>query len=380
MTRNSFLPDPFLQENGTRLASPDLWPEHAASIRRLLEKHMYGPWPGHPASVTVKTSVCESIFDGRGIRENVTLRVNDQFDLAVDFIHPASVSHCPVITFNAGFGFQHDCPIAESLVCEGGYGIAAYDREMIRPDYDAARHHGYPISDQPFPDLACCTIMVWGWGHTIVADWLEARGIADALICTGHSRGGKAALCAGIFDERFQIIAPMGSGCGGTGTSRFIGTLDGSRQDESRCETVGRITRAFPDWFSPAFAQYGSGEQPHPITELEQYLPFDAHMLRAACAPRAVFCSEGTEDHWANPFGTQLACDASDPVFRLLGVPLHNVCHYRPGVHEFNGHDWAALADFCDIVLNRPRHAPHDDINVRPFTIALQDYAPWSET
>lgn len=100
-------------------------------------------------------------------------------------------------------------------------------------------------------------------------------------------------------------------------------------------------------------------------------------MLRAACAPRAVFNSEGFDDHWSNPFGAQLACEASDPVFAWLGVPERNGYHIRPGAHAFNEHDWAALADFCDRVLNRPRHVPHEDTTSRCFQIDLQAYAPW---
>lgn len=379
MYHNAYLPDPFLMQDGSRVSSARQWPEQAAYIRQLAQEYMYGPWPGHPASIAAHQHHIAEAYDGRAVRETLLLRVNDDFDLAIDFIHPAGQNQYPVITFNAGFGFVHDCPIEESLVCRGGYGVAAFDREMIRPDIDASRNRGIldEVMARHYPDLPCSTTMAWAWGHTIVADWLESRGITGALICTGHSRGGKAALCAGIYDERFQIVAPIGSGCGGTGTSRFIGSTDGSRQDERRCETVGRITRAFPDWFCEQFAAYGCGKKPHPITELEQHLPLDAHMLRAACAPRAVFYSEGFDDHWSNPFGAQLACEASDPVFAWLGVPERNGYHIRPGTHAFNEHDWAALADFCDRVLDRPRHVPHEDTTSRCFQIDLQAYAPW---
>ena len=44
-------------------------------------------------------------------------------------------------------------------------------------------------------------------------DWADT----DKIIATGHSRGGKVALCAAIYDERIALGAPNGSGCGGAG-------------------------------------------------------------------------------------------------------------------------------------------------------------------
>ena len=49
--------------------------------------------------------------------------------------------------------------------------------------------------------------------YLFTTDWADT----DKIIATGHSRGGKVALCAAIYDERIALCAPNGSGCGGAG-------------------------------------------------------------------------------------------------------------------------------------------------------------------
>lgn len=39
-----YLPDPFLKEDGSRIAQPSEWPTHAARIRQLASENMYGTW------------------------------------------------------------------------------------------------------------------------------------------------------------------------------------------------------------------------------------------------------------------------------------------------------------------------------------------------
>ena len=57
-------------------------------------------------------------------------------------------------------------------------------------------------------------------------------------------------------------------------------------------ETVERITRTFPHWFSPTFAEFGNGR--------EAKLPVDQHLLVALIAPRPLIETVGQQDHWAN--------------------------------------------------------------------------------
>ena len=64
-------------------------------------------------------------------------------------------------------------------------------------------------------------------------DVLDKLGVIDMdkTIVTGHSRGGRAAMAAGIFDERIAIVAPSTGGPFSVGSTRqrdaagFRGTM-----------------------------------------------------------------------------------------------------------------------------------------------------------
>lgn len=381
--RTPFLPDPFLKENGTRVTTPAEWPEQAAYIRRLAQDHMYGQWPAKPVSITAranesKQDLFEKLMPGKVVREYLTLTIDEKWELDVEYVHPADGKY-PVIVYNASpLGMRSRI---ERDVLNAGYGVAAFNREQVRPDFQLADLLGYleEAKSRTYPELDCGDIMAWGWGHSVVADYLRTRPEVGELICTGHSRGGKAALCAGIFDDRFEVVAPIGSGCGGAGSARFLGTLALDKQDEKSCETIGSMANMFPTWMCAKYAEYGPKEPPYVVGEEVEFFPIDSHMLRAACAPRAVFNSEGDEDLWCNAFGTQLGRDAAQKVFDFLGVSDRNGFHIRHGGHDFSSSDWAALIDFCDIVLHRERSMPQADTTSRVFVIDLKKYAPWAE-
>lgn len=370
----AYLPDPFLREDGSRVTSAEQWPEQAAAIRKLAEAHMYGVWPGKAKSVVLVAQRSEDMYDGKAVREYVTVRVNDLFDMGIIITRPANDEKKPYVVIIGQDKWFLSPEVDEAVILKAGYAVAIFDREPIRPD------HVLTEEEKPsYPELDCGTIMAWGWGFSLTADYLQTRPDCDKLICTGHSRSGKSALCAGIYDDRFEVVAPTGSGCGGTGSARFMGTLDGSRQDSKRCESVGSITHKFPHWFGGDYISFGSSEPPYPVGEEVNSFPIDAHMLRAACAPRAVISAEGTEDFWANLFGTQLGYQAAQPVFDLLGVPERNGLFVRPGRHTYSLEDWMAVIDFCNIAFGRKRVFPEMDVYQKPIDADMKDYAPWME-
>lgn len=380
---NRYMPNPRLKPDGTLVKDAAEWETHKETLRALAQEHMYGTWPGKADRVTAEKTGSEVVFGGKGIRERVLLTVTYQgedFTMDVAICRPNDAGKHPVIITNA---ITHDLTgrfandVGEKLV-DRGYAQVAFLMNDLVPDVQLVKYLNLTLDENKrYPNLSCGTIMAWGWGHSVTADYIETCGYAGPLICTGGSRGGKAALCCAIFDDRFVVAAPTISGCGGTGAARFCGTTDGSRQDSVRCETIGRITEVFPDWFNARYATYGPHEEPFAIDDKVNHFPLDANVLRAMVAPRAVFSSDGEEDHWANPYGTQIAWMAAQPVFDWLGVPGSNCFHIRPGVHGFDPQDWEAMLDFCDQVLGIADHPEHTDLNKPYFDIDIKQYADW---
>lgn len=367
------LPNPLVKPDGSRVTSPEQWPEQAAYIRQLAQEHMYGTWPAKADGVETLSKSTKPICEGRGIREDLTLEVTYQgFRFPVDAFlsYPTDRETYPALILSLGTGWRMEDGGNERLFIENGYAVMAFDRPMVYPN------HLLTEEDRSrYPQWPCGCIMAWGWMQSTLVDWLEKEHPeCKEKISAGHSRGGKAALSAAIFDERFCVAAPMGSGCGGAGCARYLGTMDGSRQDPARCETIGKLTFKFPHWFIPKYSEYGMTEPPYAVSEREEALPLDGHFLRAAVAPRAVFNSEGETDGWSNPFGTQMCYQAAQPVFDLLGVPERNGFHMRSSGHEVNTSDWVALMDFCNLVLGRERTMPQPALNKLVFDINVDDY------
>ena len=136
-------------------------------------------------------------------------------------------------------------------------------------------------------------------------------------------------------DERFAMVVPNGSGCGGTGSFLVQGSF---------CENIRLITlkRTYKSWFKDDFNQFAGKEK---------NLPFDQHFLTALIAPRILLSTNALQDYWANPSGTQTIYKATNIVYEFLGAPENNGIHYREGKHEFNDEDVNALLDFADLNL-----------------------------
>jgi hypothetical protein len=175
----------------------------------------------------------------------------------------------------------------------------------------------------------------WAWGLSRVLDYLETQAFADRarFIAVGHSRLGKAVLVAGAFDERIALVAPAGSGAGGTGAYRFNGARGGGR------EGLADMMRKYPNWFSPNLYQFAAGVD---------RLPYDQHWLIALAAPRAFVSLEGSDDQNCVPNALRQAVAGAAPAYALLGAPGRLGVHYANHRHGLTADDWAALLDFAD--------------------------------
>jgi hypothetical protein len=189
-----------------------------------------------------------------------------------------------------------------------------------------------------YPDYDWGALAAWAWGYQPIINYLIDNHAIDParIIATGHSRGGKTALAAAIYDERISISAPSASGSGGTGSWQFF-TPGGSRQ------TPAHFVKKRGSWFSSRLKELAKTDAP----------PIDGHTLRALVAPRGIINTQGISDSLSNPRGTRMMFDASEPVFELLGAGCRTATHWRPGVHGQTVEDWKAILDYADAFFGK---------------------------
>ncbi|MEM1137870.1 MAG: hypothetical protein AAGI07_18695, partial [Bacteroidota bacterium] len=212
---------------------------------------------------------------------------------------------------------------------ENEYALLKFMRNDVVADHKDNKDTGiYPL----FPEYDWGNTAAWAWAYSIIIDWLEEQSFCDTnkLIVTGHSRGGKTALCAGIYDERIALTIPNSSGTGGTGSWLFF--VQNAEQ-----QTLNVQINRNPYWWCSQLLQF---------KDKPETLPFDAHFNKMLIAPRALLNTHSKDDLWANPYGTYLTHLAAKPIFEAYDVPENIALHWREGEHDQAREDWDALFDY----------------------------------
>ncbi len=346
-------PDPFMCNDGTRVQAPGEWDRRRREIVAMMLDLQYGTMPGRPERTLVERTGRGDIQAGESFEQlRFTFipkadRPESCFTMDATMWRPSPDSVERKKASVAGYS-EHGLPVLVYIgdatffdLVESGYLVVSLKNTQIEPDkmgnpvvgparkaWDAVEPGAYTWG----------SIAIWAWGACRVIDYLvdgAPFSIIDPrqIIISGHSRNGKAALLAGMVDERIALVNPAGSGCGGAGSYLALG--DG-------CEDLAALvdrTRWWA-WMHPSFEQFAGHEVE---------LPFDQHFVMSAIAPRPLLRTEGIADVWANPEGTCAAFLATEPVYRFLGVPRCNGIHFRNGGHYQGEEDTAALLAFADM-------------------------------
>ena len=240
---------------------------------------------------------------------------------------------------------------AEEIV-ERGYAAIAFWNGDIAPDWNTGNREGvFACFEAPGRrkghDL-WGTLSAWAWGASRVMDWIETEPLLDArhVAVVGHSRGGKTALVAGVYDNRFAMVCSNDSGCSGAKLNHI---------DLPKSEHLDAIVRSFPYWFCENYARHVNAEKEWKV---------DQHEFLALIAPRLVCIASATEDAWAGPEGEYWSGALASPAWELYGrkglvsngfpppeMPLQEGCisyHLRVGKHGLAPYDWHRYMDFAD--------------------------------
>lgn len=193
-------------------------------------------------------------------------------------------------------------------------------------------------------------LAIWSFAASCAMDYLQTLPeiSSNSIGVTGHSRCGKAALWAGVTDERFAWVMPNNSGCCGAALLRG-----------KHGENINSINLLMPYWFAPAFGKYMGREYE---------LPFDQHSVLALVAPRLLHVASGSLDFWADPAGEHHSLVLASEVYKLYGNPEMPTdfpeedssveagaiaYHLRKGPHLLAEFDWKCLADHVDHYLSK---------------------------
>ena len=386
------LPDPLVGNDGRRVSDAKAWKRRRLEILNDFRDLMYGHTPVLPVDLrTETTQVRKDAVDGLATRKLITLRLFDDPEapvirlmlyvpnranqpppvfLGLSFNGNASVEEDPSIPLPRGWmrphrgaGVVEENRATERLrgvsksrwplaaILERGFAVATFYYGDVEPDHiegwrDGIRGYAAKLEGRTAPgEDEWGALGAWAWGLSRALDYLETDPSVDAsrTAVFGHSRLGKAALWAGVQDERFALVVSNDSGEGGASLAR-------RNFGENIAYSIGhaswRYNRKFPEFIGRA-----------------DDLPFDQHMLMGLVAPRPLYVASASDDHLADPKGEFLSAVHAEGVYRLFGLtglgvsempePDHPVgrtvgYHVRTGGHDITSYDWEQYLKFAE--------------------------------
>ena len=322
------MPDLMRFADGRRVTDLEDWELRREEMKAVLLYYQYGRMPAAPERVSAQMESRKRHSSDKGTDERWTLRIesNGRPSLKMRFALyvPEGDGPFPVVIREEGtLGRTKQI----GMFLERGYMFVEYARHDLDPD----RKDTVGAAQAAYPEYDWATLAVWAWGGMRMVDWLESRDDVDGkmIAITGHSRGGKMALLAGAMDERFALVVPNGSGAGGAGSYRHLGP---------GAESGGMNDK--PHWYHERMQRFA---------EKEERLPFDQHFLKALVAPRALLCTESTDDLFANPWGTYVTSREAGKAWRLYDKSgEENALVYRRGEHDSSTEDWQRLLEYAE--------------------------------
>ena len=323
--------------DGGRVSTRETWPGRSRAWKDMILEMEYGGLPPNPEKVEIEFLCHSGVSCWPEVPRLWSYRVHchggaRSFSFCVKLLFPCTPGPFPAIINGDGCWWYLSEAVARRVVASG-CALVMFNRTEMAEDLgyanvpDKNRRIGglYDV----YPGRPFGALSAWAWGCHRCVDLLHELPFIDTgrIAVTGHSRGGKTALVAGMTDERIALVNDNASCAGGSAAFRYVG--DGG-------ETLN-IVNVFPSWFGPGLKTYLGREGD---------LPFDQHCLLASIAPRPLLLTYARDDRWSNPEGMVQCAWAAGEVYRFLGAPDNLAFHLRKGGHSHAIEDWHVLLDF----------------------------------
>ncbi len=333
------LPDPFKMADGGIADTYEKWVEHRNALKKTAVELQYGQILPDPEVFKVEALYADFWAPNQSYKITAGTKEKQVSFLMRVFMPKKQGKHPAVICGDMCFQYAFNEEYINTFT-ENNLYFVMFDRTELAHDIRTeGRRHGalYEV----YPDYDFGAVMAWAWGYSRCVDALELIGNADTdfITFTGHSRGAKTAILAGVLDERAKIVNPNEACAGGCGCYRIhlkAVTEDG---EERRSETLEDINGKFGFWFNQKLMDY---------RDCEQDLPFDSHFLKALVAPRTLFVSEAASDIWANPVGSWMTTMGAAEVYKMLGCEDELFWYYRKGYHSHKVEDVQMLVNIIN--------------------------------
>ncbi|EJD04751.1 uncharacterized protein FOMMEDRAFT_187173 [Fomitiporia mediterranea MF3/22] len=343
------LPNPFKFFNNESVRSPEDWECRRAELKTLVQEYMYGYYPNHSLEHVTATRNGSQITINISVGENST-------SFGATLSMPTSVNATPKAPVPVVISTD---PVNNTVFLGSGIALATFSVNDVAADNIVPGGAFWDL----YSGRDIGVITAWGWGFHRVLDAIEQVAPeldAKRVGAIGCSRDGKAALAAGIFDERITLTMPMSSGAEGIAPWRF------QFQELGENEKITNITGAFPYWMNKNLINF--------VNNTHQ-IPFDAHLNAALVAPRAIIWDEGETDYWTNPEGeARVTFIGAKPVFEFLGVGDKVGVAIRDSFHC----DIFGYTNIQAFMLNQFFGTPTDRnySDISPYTLFPSAY-PW---
>ena len=321
--------------DGTPITEKSQWEKKRAEMFEKAVGLQFGGMPDEPEFFEISDLKAENDGSESFVIKAGTNEKQVSFDVRVWL--PEGIAKPAVII--SGDGANEE---TIALIKSRGAAFAVFNKTALAPDHIGPRESGlYDV----YPGTKFSGLSAWAWGYHRTTDALIKMGLVDPekIVYTGHSRGGKTALLAGVTDSRAKIVNPCGSGCGGVGLYHIHFNACTEDGDERRNEQLKDILTNFPYWFSEDMLEY---------IDRDYDLPFDQHWMTALVAPRFMVVNEGLSDIWASPYGTYLSVQEAKKAYKFLGAENNIIAKWRKGGHSHSLEDYTSLLDVMDHAFN----------------------------